>query len=325
MPSLAMAARASLPLLALCAGLTLAGCPAAVVPDGTFLDLTREAGTGYLPDGADPFRHSDGALGDAAVDGDGGAWVLPDGSTVTGDERYGYIRLGLYRYAGTDYTTAAAEFRYQFRPDDPRCTTVAVGEWYVSDCAEDGMDPPDPHPLPFPHAGTLRVTGGNQPLNLAASRTGQYNTLWDTSLRFAPGQRLTLRAEGGTVPAFTEMLTIPADLGMRAPGTEAGVLRRDRDLTVEWAPGTADKVYVYLQQRYGPDSSPRRISLSSERYGDEGRATVPAVVLRRLQPSATSRATVQVVPYNYLQRRIGGWPVSIWVSGRGASATLAVQ
>lgn len=322
------------------AGVLLLALPAcaATVESGTGPRLDGggpavEAGSGLNPDGADPFHPTDAPviLVDGAVpaDADGGAWQLPDGATA--DERLGSFYIGTYLAGGVGSTYVQADFRYSFRPEDPRCSYHGAGAWDVQVCEDGGSPPEDTHPRPFPHAGTITIRGGLEAITLTPTLTDDQYEYFYASRVLLPGPRsVRVQATGSTVPAFDVTLEIPPALRLVAPTSppgEALTLRRAAGLEIAWADTTAPSVYASLTQTSVVDGRSRTTRLAIEFFGSSGRGTIPAAALADLRPRAEGggEASLSITPYRMVTARAGAWPLQFTLAGEGRALRVHVE
>ncbi len=299
------------------------GCPNTVTPawpDGPAM----EAGTGRNPDGFDPFQR-EGAAVDAVATPDGGEWTLRDGRVVIEDQRYGYIRVGTYGAVETATSFAQAMFRLQNYPEDPRCVSVTTGAWSASNCSESGIAVTDPHPRPFPTSGPIDVSGGVEPVRLLRDAEGVYAPYYSMAPTFRPGSRVRVQSRGAEIPSIDQSVVIPAELRFRVLGAGGDVVRRDREVVIEWDATPARWVAISIEQRYTSDGQMRRVQLSAEAYADEGRIVIPTTALSQLRPSATERVTIWALPYATVEFRAGNWPVTLAALGPSAQVSMRVE
>ena len=281
---------------------------------------------GRNPDGFDPFRPADVPLRiDAAVD-DTDPWDLRDATVF--DQRLASFTIGLQGGAGDDTTNYfGATFRLFPRPDEPRCEYVAAGAWSVQRCRQDIASVRDPHPTPFPNGGELRLTGGIRDLILRPGTNGTYAAQSTSDTVFREQAVVTLRSAGNAaVPALMVPVPIPPALRLRSPVSLQDVeVPRGADLVVTWDPIASRLVVVTLN--FVEDGPPRTsIRVDVQAAGDEGRAVIPARVLRTLfaeLPSAVGGITVQ--PTNLVLSRAGAWPVQVTAFGRALTGSVRLQ
>lgn len=308
----------------------LSGCASSVVGVVDPLDgAAPDVGPGLNPDGQDPFRPTDAGV--ITVDGaveDTGVWQLPDGSAVF-DQRYGYVYVGSVRSGDTWASYASAEFRLVPRPEDPRCSYVSASSWDFITCLQMGEASRDPHPSPFPTAGTLTFTGGTQSVSLAAQSTGSYNTFYNQDPVFLGPRSVRVSARGSSgVPPFAVDVAIPPPLVVTRPDPGAGTATIDRtqDLVLEWTPNPARSVVFTLSATAGTGADARSVTISADFYGNVGRAVIPARVMSRL-PAVTAGMTVTYAftPRNLTVQQVGPWPVQLTGAGRGVTGRATLR
>lgn len=281
---------------------------------------------GRNPDGFDPFRPADVPLSVDAAGDDTDPWDLRDATVF--DQRLASFSVGLQGGGANDTTNYfSASFRLFPRPDEPRCEYVAAGAWSVQRCRQDIASVRDPHPTPFPNGGELRLTGGTRDLVLRPGSNGTYAAQSTVDALFREQSVVTLRSAGNaTVPALSLSVPIPPALRLRSPATLTNVdAPRGADLVVTWDPIAARLVNVTLN--FVEDGPPRTsIRVDVQAPGDEGRAVIPARVLRTLlpeTPSAVGGITVQAT--NLVLSRVGAWPVQVTAFGRALSGSVRLQ
>ena len=281
---------------------------------------------GRNPDGFDPFRPADVPLRiDAAVD-DTDPWDLRDATVF--DQRLASFTIGLQGGDVDDTTNYfGATFRLFPRPDEPRCEYVAAGAWSVQRCRQDIASVRDPHPTPFPNGGELRLTGGIRDLILRPGTNGTYAAQSTSDTVFREQAVVTLRSAGNAaVPALMVPVPIPPALRLRSPASLSNLdVPRGADLVVTWDPIAARLVVVTLN--FVEDGPPRTsIRVDVQAAGDEGRAVIPARVLRTLfadMPPRVGGITVQ--PTNLVLSRAGAWPVQVTAFGRALTGSVRLQ
>jgi hypothetical protein len=300
-------------------GLALTGCWNTVHPDDAG-PQRREAGTGFLPDGADPFHPSDASDG-SYLDPESGVWIAPDVVTGNNDERYGYLSLGSNGTIDNPASYAGATFRFHYIPEDPQCMMIAYGPWNLDDCPTSTV-PRDNEPRPLPNAGRIEIRGASQPITLTPNRnTGEYSDFYDGSDIFLPGASIDLRAAGGAVPAFVRTFRIPANLS--ASVDAVGTIHRDQPLGVSWQALDAQLVFVSLYQTYEFGGVERSAQLSALVQADELGATIPPVLMMHFP--AGRQLYVYMRSYNIEEFHVAEWPITIYVAGRGTQDVFDVQ
>jgi hypothetical protein len=124
--------------------------------------------------------------------------------------------------------TVDSQIRFSADPDGPgSCLSEEVAGCEIQTCI--GGD----HPLPRPDAGEVSVSStSGEPTSYSPDADGLYPSLpaasWDD------GEDVTIAAAGGEVPAFSEVLTGPADVESIA-GDYPDPIPRDQPLAVAWA------------------------------------------------------------------------------------------
>lgn len=281
---------------------------------------------GRNPDGFDPFRPADVPLSVDASGDDTDPWDLRDATVF--DQRLASFNVGLQGGLGEEPTNYfGATFRLFPRPDEPRCEYVAAAAWSVQRCRQDIASVRDPHPTPFPHGGELRLTGGTRDIVLRPGTNGTYSAQSTADTLFREQAVVTLRSAGNaTVPALSVSVPIPPALRLRSPASLTNLdVPRGEDLVVTWEPIAARLVSVTLNfVEEGPPRTSVRVDVQAP--GDEGRAVIPARVLRTLlldNPTAVGGITVQAT--NLVLSRTGAWPVTVTAFGRALTGSARLR
>lgn len=300
----------------------LAACSTTVDGSGWRLDGGRDVPPGLNPDGDDPFRPTDAGV--IRVDGsvDRPAFDPPDAAVV--DQRSASIVVGNYATG----SITQADFRLFPRPEETRCTYVSASSWDIVTC-RDGESPRDPHPLPFPNAGTITVGGGLQRVSIFPTTRGQYGTNFDGQVNFPGPRTITVSAPGSrTVPAFALTAEVPAALTLLAPAQAGGrmVVARDAELAVAWQPTAARSVSVSLSAQGTLEGERVALRIFAEFNGATGRGVIPRRVIGELSRlTAVTELTLSAAAQNVVTRRVGSWPVQIVTQGQGVNASVTLQ
>jgi len=310
---------------------SLAGCASTV--DGSAaagIDAgPRDVPPGVNPDGFDPFRPVEAGVdsGVIAVDGasDAGTWQIPDGSLF--DQRYGSLWVGTYFEGNGVYTYISAEFRYLPRPDDPRCRGVGAGAWYLQDCDLDATSVTDPHPMPFPNPGALRIEGDRTVPTLRPNPDGRYGAYFENGVIFSDARTLRVVAPGtGSVPPLNLPLAMPGPVVVTEPAQGPVRVTRQNGLRVRWVPSDARAVWVSVIVPATANDSGRWYRVILECFGDSGECTVPRQALLSLpatRPGAEGSLLVQ--PYTVRSVQVGPWPITLTAVGVGQRFPLVLQ
>jgi hypothetical protein len=143
-------------------------------------------------------------------------------------------------------------------------------------------------------AGTITLVDGQksallipqvQPLADGGSSLGY--VLSPASMRFLPGDTLTISASGATVPAFSAEIIVPKAVTLIQPDLRSSSLTvvRSRDLPVVWTGGGATgEVTFGLNEDVGATTT----SVSCRSPASTGRAVIPASALGYLTASSAS-------------------------------------
>ena len=176
-------------------------------------------------------------------------------------------------------------------------------------------------------AGTVRITGGMQPVDLAPSGT-TYNAATGKTALWSGGETLVVTADGKDVPAFSTSLIAPSKLTLTAPAlpsTPNGSLAvtRSADLAATWAGTSSGQVVLYFDAA----ESTKAYSTTCTFSAKDGKATVPAGAFADYPKGAGT--------FNFYVKEVAttsaiGWSIkftasSAIVSGAGASATGSVD
>jgi hypothetical protein len=180
---------------------------------------------------------SAGASGDAGAGGEGPVLPTRGGGQVT-------VAVIANRHQTSQFTQTTASFWDPSLPAPSSCTRETFGPCTVSTCPVASSSDPAP-PSKNPDAGqiTLESTPVSYSKDLYPDGRGAYAGDVVTTLLWAGGEALSVKAEGGEVPAFELTTAAPLPLVVERadlpPDTEDGFLPYDatQDLVLEFSNG----------------------------------------------------------------------------------------
>jgi hypothetical protein len=135
----------------------------------------------------------------------------------------------------------------------PECTPVQIGPCVVTSCVQ-GTPPAGGYPQNTAPAGNITIkddTNGATALFMAQNNgtNGNYQGNGQLTPTIAVGDSITVTAAGGTVPAFTENVTVPAAVVLAQPTCDAGFncpVSRAAGYSFSWTGGDHGTVVVTL-------------------------------------------------------------------------------
>ena len=168
------------------------------------------------------------------------------------------------------------------------CTTAMVGPCRLSECTAGDF-------APNPHAGIISLTSSPSSIEMkrledftvAPEADGNYFAFSPDSPAFGGGETITFSASGGTVPAFTQDLTVPPTMTLTSPTLPADdhlKVSRAGDVVLTWTGGIAG---VDMDVG-GQDASLR--SLYCRVDSIKGTLTLPAAALSQLPAGSELQA-----------------------------------
>ncbi|MBW2528799.1 MAG: hypothetical protein JRI23_31780, partial [Deltaproteobacteria bacterium] len=169
----------------------------------------------------------------------------------------------------------------------------------------------------WPDAGTLHVSGGERSVDMVPQADGSYAADADLSLLFTGGQTITIAADGGDVPAFSEQLTAPALITVTAPDFTGGAVTipTSNPLTVTWTGGSSDEVHLRLSGNDGTNSA----SVLCTYTASAGTGTVSAAALGNLTSYGTGAISIATDASTTID--VSGWQVLLWLNSPGATSS----
>jgi hypothetical protein len=253
-----------------------------------------------------------GSAGGGAGGGSGGALAAVGYVVATqGKGADGTTDIGLVEAAfasSPDQLPLLPEFIYDI-PDAATCTSKVMGECKIADC---------PQHTSLIDAQAGKITVGSYELNPDA--TDEYTGLqFLNTVAFKPGDSLTVSAEGGSVGAFTETLTVPPLITVTAPVVTNNKLDLPlgTDFDVTWTNGGTGSVVVQILS--GTSTAGKHLTCRFD--AAKGTATVPAATLAELSGAATGMLRIGTVEAK--QVSAGPSTVSLVVSTLPVMGALA--
>jgi hypothetical protein len=132
----------------------------------------------------------------------------------------------------------------------------------------------------YASAGTISVEGLPMAVSLTLMTSGmfagQYNVFQQYTPMFSGGETLTVRAGGGEVPAFMNLVTAPPEPTVSAQLPSP--LSRNQDLPLGWSGGGAGQLRVSVSVQQAMTSAGLECSFSSS----AGAGAIPAQALQML-------------------------------------------
>lgn len=162
----------------------------------------------------------------------------------------------------------------------PECSTRMVAGCSVARCPSAA-----PRGILTPvSAGTITVAGGSgDPMLLDPGRDNGYDFEDWKPGRFQAGDRVTVIASGGDVPAFRGEVRLIRGMERQLPSTFKFEIDRGRELALDWPAVTGDAtVDVEIVQMAVPET----ISLVCSLPVAGGKGRVPAAALRELETTS---------------------------------------
>jgi hypothetical protein len=162
----------------------------------------------------------------------------------------------------------------------------------------------------FPSAGTITISGLDEPVSMAptGSGPGLYAPIAShTNSLFSAGESVTISATGAVVPAFTANLVAPSLIDLQSPAVtnDTGLtLDRSADLTVVWSGGGFGTVAVDFV-----DSA--HTSVGCTFPSSDGTGTIPKAALAALVPEGVGALQIDVQSTQTLM--IDGWTILVYV------------
>jgi len=249
-----------------------------------------------------------GQAGDKAT---GGA-PAADGSTGT-------IQVGQRFDSAVRFIEASARFSAKDAVATADCTLEKFGDCQVATCTPNGKTAPI-----APYAGDITITdGGMVDVKLTTTPGQSYAQPSGRGGSLSGGERLTVSATGGDVPAFSTEIAVPRVITINAPVVDdmgSAPIPTSGDLALTFdnraADGESDtKLYV--------TGSSGTISVSCLLPTETGTASIPAAVLDKVRGS---NGSLILLTTRTRQIQAGAFSVSVaaYVSAMNPAKSKAV-
>lgn len=232
---------------------------------------------------------------------------------------------------GTEIITATASagfgittFASGERPNvDIPCETTTVGNCTLLECETSESDAgggEGQSTYTKVSAGTVKITGLSEDLQLKDDGKGTYTPVSGTSRLWSGGEKLVASAPGGgEVPEFSIELDAPSSITVTSPALELGEAlnaSRSSDLELEWQDGEEGEVTVYV---IDVDDTTRTIS-----------CTVPAdaggvVIDESLLSDFGDEGALSVTLTSATTKVVDGWSLSFSAGDPVVSAEIAFE
>jgi hypothetical protein len=187
------------------------------------------------------------------------------------------------------------------------CTTTTDGACTISACTSGGSDAGGG--AVAASAGTIQITGGNKPVQLAPSGT-TYTAVTGQTAFWNGGEQLDVVGAGAEVPAFDLKVTAPGIITVTTPVWPAAggkvPITRASAFPVAWTGAGAGNVVVAISGTAGSQST----SVSCKFTASGGSGSVPASALALLPASPTS-AAISITASNATESVVSGWSLQV--------------
>lgn len=160
-------------------------------------------------------------------------------------------------------------FEWQGSTSEP-CTNTQYGACKVRECGYSSGRFREAQ-----NAGDITISGTLAPrdITLRPSFDGWYDSYFEPATLWSGGERLTFRARGDGIPAFTATLLAPSRVGTICPIGDCGTVRRAEPLVLSWGEGSAAVLNVASTR------AERAVALECEFQSSPGRVE-PAALAR---------------------------------------------
>ncbi len=227
----------------------------------------------------------------AACDGGGGDSDGDDGSSEP-NRRGGQVTLISFSDSTEGGFAVVANFWGVYGTPNVACQKETFGSCELIECPSTNSPLEGEYATGSYRAGRITVEGGLQSAVLEAGAT----FVNGTGDFFRGGERLTVRAEGGEVPAFEGSVLAPGRVVFTEPRATPGpkpeertfVVSPGRDLTVRWTGGVAGTRVRAFVNHDGDPNTFAGPSASCTFDAGAGTGVIPATALERLAKSTPS-------------------------------------
>ncbi len=233
-------------------------------------------GTGVWWSGCSSSSSDATAGGDAGGDGmpsvDGGTDAPADSAVAGSGDRIGAM------FAISDTTAADGGARHAYRAGAAfthvtRADTTTQAKT-VGPCLVESIGDGTAEQAENLSAGIVHIEGGSKNIDLAPMSDNSYAPMAAASLLFAGGERLTARADGKDVPAFTTTLTAPSKITLTAPVVTSGALTvtRSAGVSATFSGASSGTVVLYFSAATATSASTATCTFAAS----AGSGAVPA-------------------------------------------------
>jgi hypothetical protein len=263
-------------LLAACGGSSASsGSDSGPSEDGrASADAGTKSDVGERADAPRDAHSKDGASADGSTpEGSASSCASPDAGSEP------YMGVVILSYASLPMPTFDALGLFQATPKTPpsECPGTKVGSCCYT--------PPASSLPTFEPAGNITVADGSTTLVTMMPPGYTASSLSDATLQWKPGDTLTITASGGTVDAFTAMVTAPSHLvGLSPAFTAPLAVSLKSDLVVSWTPSSEPCAQI----SFGLSQGAGLATIGCVVDDSAGTLTVPSSLLVRFTGAAGS-------------------------------------
>jgi hypothetical protein len=298
---------------------------------------TSGAGDGGAEGMHDAARTGDDAVGGGSKGGrgkDAGAGSAKDADTTSdhdlgsADSDQGTSEIAVSQaFSDTvGYDSVVFAFIDHHSASGLTCKQTTSGPCEITDCAD-----VDAGATLDDNAGTITISGGSlaSSVTLMRGSDGAYGSDNETSQVFAAGNTFTVKASGGTFPAFSgASAAAPGAVTITAPSSTLNLLNQavyaldiTQDLTWTWTGGSAGSTVAFNVVNLDTNLT---IVCSFDASGGTG--TIPKDVAAKF-PTGTATLPMPLVIYSSTSRTIsvGSSSVSFVIDSINGSAAFSTQ
>lgn len=265
------------------------------------------AGGGTGVGGGNNVGGGNGVGGGTAV---GGGTGTGGGSVDAGSNRFGYVS---FYTSQTGPSWASANFYEVLSTQvSSSCVTTQQGQCSLTVCGP--VDGGTQVPYVFRSAGTVGITGGQQPVALYP-QGNMYSVFNTTGSLYTGGTQLTVSAAGATVPAFSANVTAPTQVQLTSPTPPAPgaklQLYRNQPLSFGWAGSSVGTLQVTVGSL--TVGAPY---VMCQFPASQGSATIPASTLSNLLGGP---GYIAIIQNSQAKVHAGAWEISLTASTSATS------
>ncbi len=217
---------------------------------------------------------------------------------------FGLFQLESSVVDGFPQTFAAGTFQSKATPG---CVVTHVGACEFTDCRKAGK-------ATLVSGGKLTVTGGASPVTLMESSSHVYS-FSSSATTWSSGAKLTLKAVGDTVPAFSTQGQAPTVFTLTKPSFDQSIaIDKSQDFELAWSNAT-DVVQLILVLQ--PDKT---LTLNCSFDGAAGKGTIPTEILGKIPTSPGDDWSMVVHQANKTVSKAGDWTVELNITQIGKTS-----